>query len=95
MVKQPLTTLWHMPRNLTISIIGIYQMTLSPDHGPLKQLHPYGFCRHEPTCSVYAVTMFRKRGFVMGSMLTIQRIVRCNPWKTPDDNKIRSTMGKL
>ncbi len=67
-------------------------MTLSPDHGPLRHLHPYGFCRHEPTCSVYAAKMLHDRGLVIGMFFAIVRVATCNPWKKPDDAKIRKML---
>ncbi len=83
MVKQLLLALWHLPRNLLISMINLYQFTLSPDHGPLKSLHPYGFCRHEPTCSDYGKHVLKTRGAVIGVMLLIVRVLSCNPWTKP------------
>jgi putative membrane protein insertion efficiency factor len=37
-------------------------------------------CRFAPTCSVYAELAIRRHGMVRGSMLTLQRLVRCGPW---------------
>lgn len=37
-------------------------------------------CRFTPTCSSYAIEALEKRGFFVGSFLTIRRILRCNPW---------------
>lgn len=37
-------------------------------------------CRYHPTCSAYAVTALRRRGAVVGSVLTAWRLLRCNPW---------------
>lgn len=83
MVKYVARQLWHLPRHLGIGIISLYQATLSPDHGPLRHLHPHGYCRHDPTCSEYGKIVLQKRGFIIGSLLTIKRILSCNPWSTP------------
>jgi len=40
---------WLLPRHAMILGLRIYQLTLSPDHGPLKHLYTYGYCRHPPT----------------------------------------------
>lgn len=80
--------LWHLPRRALIALITLYQRTLSPDHGPLRHLHPYGFCRHHPTCSQYAKEVLQSRGFVIGSLLSIARVLTCTPWKTPSEERI-------
>ena len=65
---------------LGIFLINLYQHTLSPDHGPLKRVFPYGFCRFQPTCSDYAKEAIKKYGFFRGSGMGVWRIIRCNPW---------------
>lgn len=70
--------LW--PRFVAISIIKIYQRLLSFDHSPLKVFYPYGFCRFTPTCSEYAIDALTKKGFIRGGLLSLWRILRCNPW---------------
>lgn len=79
-----------LPRKAIIGMIWCYQHTLSPDHGPLKGLWPYGYCRHEPTCSVYAQQVFRDRGVVVGGWLALRRLIRCNPWTPLSEEKLRS-----
>lgn len=37
-------------------------------------------CRYEPSCSSYALEAFKKRGVIMGTYLSIKRILSCNPW---------------
>ena len=39
-----------------------------------------GSCRFTPTCSAYALEAFTKRGFFVGTVLTVWRILRCNPF---------------
>ncbi|MFH1767158.1 MAG: membrane protein insertion efficiency factor YidD [Patescibacteria group bacterium] len=67
-------------RNIAIFPIFLYQKTLSFDHGPLKILYPYGYCRFHPTCSEYAKQSIIKKGIILGSILGIWRVLRCNPW---------------
>ncbi|MEK7591487.1 MAG: membrane protein insertion efficiency factor YidD [Patescibacteria group bacterium] len=93
MVKQFLPTLIRIPRSLLVGMLKGYQATLSPDHGPLKYLYPYGFCRHEPTCSEYAKRGIDERGALKGSLMSFKRILTCNPWKKPSERKIRSLLG--
>lgn len=73
---------------LIISIIKTYQQTLSPDHGWLKYKHPYGFCRMYPSCSEYSIGAFTKNNFFSASVLTIKRIIKCNPFTQPQIDKI-------
>jgi len=60
-------------KRLCIALIRFYMKHLSS----LKR-HPT--CRFTPTCSAYALEAFQKRGFFMGLLLTIWRILRCNPF---------------
>ncbi len=71
--------LW-LPRYLVLLLITLYQQTISPDHGPLKHLFKYGYCRFHPTCSDYGFEAVLKYGVILGSMKAIYRIIRCNPW---------------
>ncbi|MCF7844814.1 MAG: membrane protein insertion efficiency factor YidD [Kiritimatiellales bacterium] len=93
-MRKLLTTIWHIPRKTIALLITGYQCTLSPDHGPLKDLYTYGYCRHEPTCSEYGKQIVMKRGAIIGSLLTIIRILSCNPWRKPNAEKIMKTSFK-
>jgi uncharacterized protein len=70
----------YYPRFLVISIIKIYQKTLSFDHGFMKFLYPHGFCRFSPTCSQYGIEAIKKFGIFKGGFLTLKRIIKCNPF---------------
>jgi len=58
----------------TVLVAGIrgYQRFISPLSGPT--------CRYYPSCSAYALGAVRVHGPIKGSLLTIGRLVRCNPW---------------
>lgn len=71
------------PKKVTTALIGLYQKTLSPDHGWLKAKHPYGYCRFYPTCSEYARTAVGKHGVLKGAALSVKRLLRCHPWAEP------------
>ena len=58
---------------ICIWLIRFYRKFLSP----LKR-NPT--CRFTPTCSAYAIEAYQKRGFFVGSALTVWRILRCNPY---------------
>lgn len=57
---------------LFILPIRFYQRFISPLIGP--------HCRFYPTCSCYAVEAYQKHGVIKGTILTVWRIVRCNPF---------------
>ena len=61
-----------IPRRLLMGFVHAYRILLSPWLGTS--------CRFEPTCSSYALQALGNRGAVMGSYLTLHRLVRCNPW---------------
>ena len=81
-----------MLKYVFIGMINVYQKTLSPDHGPLKSLHPHGFCRHHPTCSQYAKEQIAARGALMGSYFAIKRLLHCNPWTPPDPRRVQEML---
>jgi len=37
-------------------------------------------CRFYPTCSSYALQMFREKGFFIGFPKIVWRVLRCNPF---------------
>lgn len=37
-------------------------------------------CKYHPSCSQYATDALRKHGAVRGSLKTVWRVLRCNPW---------------
>jgi uncharacterized protein len=72
---------WRFPRNLAIRIVGLYQKTLSPDHSPwMRRLFPGGHCKYTPSCSEYSRLSFQKHGFILGTLKSLWRVLRCNPW---------------
>ena len=78
-------------KNVCIRMIRFYQKYLSP----LKRSPT---CRFYPTCSAYAIEAFEKRGFFVGMILTVYRILRCNPFcrggYDPVPDKGFKTMGR-
>lgn len=64
--------------NLLLKSIRVYQSTLSPDHGPLRALFPFGVCRYNPTCSHYAHQAISRFG-IRGIPLALRRVLRCHP----------------
>ncbi len=63
-----------------LTLIRLYQRTLSPDHGVFSHKHPYGYCRFRPTCSQYAYEAIERHGVVRGGYKAAKRIIKCNPF---------------
>ena len=53
-------------------LIKFYQKAISP-------ILP-GSCRFSPSCSEYALEAIARFGAVRGSLLSVYRILRCNPF---------------
>ncbi len=72
--------------------IRVYQKIISP-WLPCK-------CRFQPSCSQYAVEAFQKRGVTAGMILTVWRIMRCQPFcrsgydPVPEKGFRSPTLGK-
>ena len=60
--------------HVLIAPIRFYQRFITP--------YTPATCRYYPTCSSYAVTALRTHGAVIGTGLTIWRLLRCNPWSS-------------
>lgn len=56
---------------LLIKIINTYKKIPGPWHS---------YCRHIPTCSTYALEAIKQYGAFKGSILSIKRILKCNPF---------------
>jgi len=93
-MRKFLIAIWHTPRNIFITMIRIYQATLSPDHGPLNALYNHGYCRHEPTCSEYGKQIINQRGVIIGGLMTAKRILTCTPWNKLSEEKILKTIER-
>jgi len=37
-------------------------------------------CRFSPTCSEYAQMAFKKYGVIQGGVMSVKRVLRCNPF---------------
>lgn len=59
-------------KHLLIWLITIYRKNISPRKPPC--------CKYIPTCSEYGLTAIERFGAFKGSLLTIWRILRCNPF---------------
>lgn len=55
---------------ILIGLIRVYQML------PFKSHYN---CKYIPTCSNFGIEAIKEYGSIKGSILTIKRIIRCNP----------------
>ncbi|QBE48947.1 membrane protein insertion efficiency factor YidD [Leucobacter triazinivorans] len=69
---RPVLEIWLLPRNAAIAIMQLYRRIISPLYGQV--------CRYHPSCSRYAVEAYQLRGFTVGTLLTVWRLLRCNPF---------------
>jgi len=76
-------------RYIVVKIIELYQKTLSPDEGWFKSRYPGGYCKYTPHCSEYGRQAYLKRGFFYGTVLTVWRLMRCNPWSKGGNDPIK------
>ena len=58
-------------KHILIWFIKLYQRIPGPWHNN---------CKHQPTCSNYAIGVLNEFGFFKGSYLMIKRILKCKPW---------------
>lgn len=65
MIKRILTAILLAP-------VYLYRYCISPIKPPS--------CRFVPTCSEYAIEALKTHGPLKGLILSVRRILRCNPW---------------
>ena len=63
-------------KKILIRMIRFYQRCISPYTRPS--------CRFIPTCSQYALEAITKYGAFKGGLLTLWRLLRCNPFNRGD-----------
>jgi len=69
-----------MAKKILISLINLYQKTLSLDHGWLGRVTGQRACKFYPTCSEYSKEAVEKYGAIKGIGIGLKRIARCNPF---------------
>lgn len=68
-------------REAFLAPVKLYRKYLSP-------LKPTPTCRFTPSCSQYAIDAVREWGIVLGTVLTLFRIVRCNPFSKGGEDPV-------
>jgi len=61
-----------LPQRVLVALVRGYRLVLSPwlQTG----------CRYEPTCSGYSLQALQRHGAVVGTYMTLHRLVRCHPF---------------
>ncbi len=67
---------------LVIALIRFYQVAISPRLGQ-------GKCRYLPTCSQYGLEAFQRYRFTTALLLTLWRLLRCNPFSKGGIDNLR------
>ncbi|HRH24805.1 MAG TPA: membrane protein insertion efficiency factor YidD [Candidatus Paceibacterota bacterium] len=77
-----MNSLKKLPNNITILIIKLYRLILSPSVGFLRFLpfYPRPSCVFYPTCSEYSIACFQKYNFFTALRKTTRRVSRCHPF---------------
>lgn len=70
---------------LIIKLIKLYQRIPGNFHN---------YCRHQPTCSNYAIEAINHFGLIKGTKLAIKRILKCNPMGTYGYDPVPKEGGK-
>ena len=68
-----------MNKPLVVKFISLYQKFFSPDHNIFFETGFYR-CRFYPSCSDYSVLAISQYGLLKGAVLSLKRILKCNPW---------------
>ena len=69
-----LCEIWILP-------VRLYRKFLSP-------LKPVPCCRFTPICSQYALEAVREWGILLGTLLALWRVIRCNPFSAGGDDPV-------
>jgi uncharacterized protein len=78
-----------LPAYLMIALLRLYKVTLSPAFAAMGVR-----CRHEPTCSTYAIGAIRRHGAWRGGWLTLSRLLRCHPFGSHGYDPVPEVLDK-
>ena len=76
-MREPFHFLLGLPARALLALVWLYQRTLSPALPVF--LGPSCGCRFTPTCSHYAADAIRLHGAILGSALSVRRLLKCTP----------------
>ena len=73
MIKKGIFSAIKAVRKTVLIPVKLYQRFISPLKGTSS-------CRFTPTCSQYAIDAVMEWGIVIGAVLALWRLIRCNPF---------------
>lgn len=74
----------HIIKRILITLLDIYKNFVSV---ALEVLFGKA-CRFTPTCSVYARQAIEKKGPLVGTVMAVKRVIRCNPLTPPGHDPV-------
>lgn len=72
-------------KKIIIKLIKSYQKLPIPWHS---------YCKYYPTCSNYAIDAINEYGVFKGTILSIYRIIRCNPFSKGGYDPVKKVCRK-
>ena len=73
-------------RFMLIAIIKFYKYFISPLLG--------SNCRFYPSCSSYSLEALQRHGAIIGSYLTVKRLLKCHPFHQGGIDPVPEKFGK-
>lgn len=73
------------------------QLIIRLIHGYQKYISPGlpDSCRYYPTCSGYMIEAIQKQGLILGAIMGVARILRCNPFNRGGFDPVPDTFTLL
>ena len=69
-----------------LGLVYFYKLVISP-------LLPHS-CLFKPTCSSYMIMSINKHGIFWGTLMGIERLLRCNPFNTGGIDPVADSIGE-
>ncbi|MGZ8225948.1 MAG: membrane protein insertion efficiency factor YidD [Methylovulum sp.] len=73
-------------RFMLIAIIKFYKYFISPLLG--------SSCRFYPSCSTYSLEALQRHGAIIGTYLTLRRLLKCHPFHEGGIDPVPEKLGK-